>query len=86
MSAPVRRRTPAGTPVVLFRLRVEPSPDDAAVCGCVVAVVALGERVAELTQGATVEVDGALTERHWKGTGGIRQSHFEILARSVSVL
>lgn len=82
----MRRRTPAGTPVVLFRLRVEPSPDDPAVRGYVVPVAALGERVAELAEGDRVEVDGALTERRWKGSGGIRQSHFEILARSVTVL
>lgn len=85
-SSPLRRRTPGGTPVVLFRLRVEPSPDDPAVGGCVVAVAALGERVADLAEGDTVEVEGALTERRWKGAGGVRQSHFEVLARAVSVL
>jgi len=45
-SAPERRRTPAGTPVLQFRLLVEPSPHDPAVTGCLVTVVAFGEDAA----------------------------------------
>jgi len=87
-SAPERRRTPAGTPVVTFRLRVDPSPEDAAVVGCLVPVVALGGGVtaAALVEGAAVEVQGSLAERRWRGAGGTRQSRFEILARTVRVL
>jgi len=87
-SAPARRRTPAGTPLVLFRLRVEPSPHDPAVSGCLVPVVALGEQAsaARVVEGVAVEVHGSLTERRWRGAGDVRQSRFEILARSVRVL
>ena len=87
-STPTRRRTPAGSAVVTFRLRVEPSPADPAVSGCVVPVVVLGEGaiVAALEEGNVVEVEGSLTERRWKNAAGARQSHFEILARNVRVL
>jgi primosomal replication protein N len=87
-SSPSRRRTPAGTPVVFFRLRVEPSPEDPAVCGCLVPVVALGETAgaATVAEGVAVAVEGALTERRWRGAGGVGRSRFEILARSVRVL
>ena len=73
---------------MLFRLRVPPSPDEAAVSGCVVPVVAFGEQgvSAEVGEGREVEVEGALTERRWRGAGGSRQSRFEILARTVRVL
>lgn len=88
VSVPTRRRTPAGTPVTLFRLHVEPSPEDPAVSACTVPVVALGEaaEIMEITQSATVCVEGALTERRWKAVGGAQHSRFEILARRVSVL
>ena len=87
-SAPERRRTPAGTPVLQFRLRVEPSPHDPAVAGCLVTVVALGEGAVapEVTEGSAVEITGSLTERRGRGPGALRQSRFEILARSVRVL
>ena len=87
-SAPSRRRTPAGTPVVFFRLRVEPSPDDPAVSGCLVPVVALGDKASatDVAEGVPVEVEGSLTERRWRGAGDVRQSRFEILARSLRVL
>ena len=87
-SSPTRRRTPAGSAVVLFRLRVEPSPTDPAVSGCVVPVVLLGGAGPEdgLAEGDAVEVEGSLTERRWKNAAGARQSHFEILARKVRVL
>jgi primosomal replication protein N len=87
-SAPARRNTPAGTPVLLFRLRVEPSPEDPAVSGCLIPVVAFGEgaTIARLAEGLTVEVTGSLTERRWRGAGDVRQSRYEILARSVRVL
>jgi single-stranded DNA-binding protein len=50
-------------------------------------VVVFGEHtVAEVTEGREVEVEGALTERRWRGAGGSRQSRFEILARTVRVL
>jgi single-stranded DNA-binding protein len=72
----------------VFRLRVPPSPDEAVVSGCVVPVVAFGAQAAspEITEGREVEVEGALTERRWRGPGGVRQSRFEILARAVRVL
>jgi single-stranded DNA-binding protein len=72
----------------VFRLRVPPSPDEAVVSGCVVPVVAFGEHATslEIAEGREVEVEGALTERRWRGAGGIRQSRFEILARTVRVL
>jgi single-stranded DNA-binding protein len=84
----MRRRTPAGSAVVTFRLRVEPSPADPAVSGCVVPVVVLGGNASEsaLDEGDVVEIEGSLTERRWKSAGGVRQSHFEILARRVRVL
>ena len=64
-----------------------PSPDEPAVSGCVMPVVVFGEHtVAEVTEGREVEVEGALTERRWRGAGGSRQSRFEILARTVRVL
>jgi primosomal replication protein N len=87
-SAPERRCTPAGTPVLQFRLQVEPSPHDPAVSGCLVTVVALGEGAIspELVQGSAVEIVGSLTERRWRGPGAALQSRFEILARSVRVL
>jgi primosomal replication protein N len=87
-SSPERRRTPAGTPVVSFRLRVEPDPENAADPGCLVPVVWLGEAAAraDFGEGAEVEVTGGLTERRWKGAGGVRQSRFEILAGMVRVL
>jgi len=84
----MRRRTPAGSAVVSFRLRVEPSPVDSAVCGCVVPVVVLGDGATEtaFAEGAVVEVEGSLTERRWKSAAGTRQSHFEVLARRIRVL
>jgi primosomal replication protein N len=87
-SAPARRRTPAGSAVVSFGLRVEPSPTDPAGGGCRVPVVVLGGAADETTvaEGDMVEIDGALTERRWKTAGGARQSHFEILARKLRVL
>jgi len=88
VAAPERRRTPAGTPVAVFRLRVPASPDEAAVSGCVIPVVAFGEHAAlvEVEEGREVEVEGSLTERRWRGPGGVRQSRFEILARTVRLL
>ncbi len=87
-SVPERRRTPAGTPVVSFRLRVEADPENPADPGCLVPVVWLGDVAArsEMGEGRAVEVTGALTERRWKGAGGVRQSRFEVLARTVRVL
>jgi single-stranded DNA-binding protein len=51
-------------------------------------VVVFGEHTvgAEVKEGREVEVEGALTERRWRGAGGSRQSRFEILARTVRVL
>jgi hypothetical protein len=72
--------------VVTFRLRVAPSPDDAAAVGCTIPVVVLGDVNLSLAKGSSVEIEGALAERRWKGPGGIRQSHFEILARMARVL
>ena len=71
-----------------FRLRVAPSPTDPAVAGCVVPVVVLGAGAdqAAFDDGSVVEIEGALTERRWKTAGGARQSHFEILARKLTVL
>ena len=88
VAAPERRHTPADTPVAVFRLRVPPSPDEAAVSGCVVPVVAFGEEAAsvEAAEGQEVEIEGALTERRWRGASGVRQSRFEILARTVRLL
>jgi primosomal replication protein N len=87
-SVPERRRTPAGTPVLQFRLQVEPSPHDPAVAGCLVTIVALGEDAAAspVVEGSVVEIVGSLTERRWRGPGAVRQSRFEILARTVRVL
>ncbi|MET0152039.1 MAG: single-stranded DNA-binding protein [Candidatus Binatia bacterium] len=87
-SMPERRTTPAGTPVLQFRLQVEPSPHDPAIPGCLLTVVALGESAAatEVVEGSAVEIVGSLTERRWRGPGAVRQSRFEILARSVRVL
>jgi single-stranded DNA-binding protein len=87
-SAPERRRTPAGTAVVFFRLRVEPSPDDPAVAGCLVPVVCLGNEAVhgELGEGREAVVEGSLTERRWRGAGGSARSRFEILARIVRVM
>jgi primosomal replication protein N len=87
-SVPERRRTPAGTPVLQFRLQVEPSPHDPAVTGCLVTVVAFGEGAAAppVVEGSAVEIVGSLTERRWRGPGAVRQSRFEILARTVRVL
>ena len=87
-SVPERRRTPAGTPVLQFRLQVEPSPHDPAVTGCLVTVVALGAGAAAppVVEGSVVEIVGSLTERRWRGPGAVRQSRFEILARTVRVL
>jgi primosomal replication protein N len=87
-SAPARRRTPAGSAVVSFGLRVEPSPTDSAIGSCRVPVVVLGAAVEEKTvvEGDVVEIEGSLTERRWKSPGGARQSHFEILARKLRVL
>jgi len=67
---------------------VPPNPDEAAVSGCVVPVVAFGEQAAsaDVAEGREVEVEGALTERRWRGAGGVSQSRFEILARAVRVL
>lgn len=83
-----RRRTPAGTPVVTFRLQVPPSTAEPALTGCMISVVGFGESVVppSLEEGSEVEVEGALTERRWRGAGGVRQSRFEILARMVRVL
>ena len=72
--------------MLTFRLRVAPSPEDAAVAGCMIPVVVLGDASPSLVEGSSVEVEGALTERRWKGPGGVRQSHFEILARMARVL
>ena len=85
---PERRTTPAGTPVLQFRLQVEPSPHDPAVPGCLLTVVALGESAAatDVVEGSAVEIVGSLTERRWRGPGAVRQSRFEIVARSVRVL
>jgi len=87
-SVPERRRTPAGTPVLQFRLLVDPSPHDPAVTGCLVTVVAFGEDAAAppVAEGSVVEIVGSLTERRWRGPGAVRQSRFEILARTVRVL
>jgi hypothetical protein len=56
--------------------------------GCDVAVVCLGrEAVTDgIAVGREIEIVGALTERRWKGRGGVRQSRFEILARTIRVL
>jgi hypothetical protein len=69
-------------------LQVEPSPHDPAIAGCLLTIVALGEHAAapEVVEGSMVEVVGSLTERRWRGPGAVRQSRFEILARSVRVL
>ena len=74
--------------MLFFRLRVEPSPSDPAVSGCMVPVAVLGEGTGEtpISEGDVVEIDGSLTERRWKTASGARQSHFEILARSLRVL
>jgi len=87
VSAPRRRRTPAGTAVLEFRLRVPASPTDPAVPESTIAVVVLGdESVGALEEGAAVEVDGSLAERRWRGPGGVRQSRYEMLARAVRVM
>ncbi len=71
-----------------FRLRVAPSPVDPAVSGCVVPVVVLGGGATEpsIGEGDVVEIEGSLTERRWKTAAGARQSHFEVLARTIRVL
>ena len=86
-SAPKRRRTPAGTAVLEFRLHVAASPSDAAVPECTIAVVVLGDESASgLAEGSEVQVEGALAERRWNGPGGVRQSRFEVLARVIRVM
>ena len=83
-SVPRTRRTPAGTAVLEFRLLVPPSPSDPAVSGCSVAVVVLGDAAATgLAEGNEVEVEGSLAERRWRGSGGVQQSRYEILARTI---
>jgi primosomal replication protein N len=88
VSVPARRRTPAGSAVVSFGLRVEPSPTDPAIAGCRVPVVVLGTAADGTTvaEGDVVEIQGALTERRWKTAGGSRQRHYEILAHKLRVL
>ena len=84
---PRTRRTPAGTAVLEFRLRVPPSPSDPAVSGCLVSVVVLGDDAATaLAEGNEVEVEGSLAERRWRGPGGVQQSRYEILARTIRVM
>ena len=85
-SEPKRRRTPAGTPVLTFRLRVEASPSDPAVAGCVIPIVVFGDVASSIVEGAIVEIAGSLTERRSKSPGSVRQSRFEILARTARVL
>ena len=69
-------------------MRVPPSPDEVAVSGCLVSVVVLGDVSVgpEVNEGREVEIEGALTERRWRGAGGARQSRFEILAHTLRVL
>lgn len=83
-----RRTTPTGVPLLAFRLSVEGDPDDPAVAPCQVHVVSLGEAAAaaEVVVGSEVSVLGALTERRWKGPGGVPKSRLELLARVVQVL
>ena len=83
-----RRTTASGAPVLAFRLRVEQDPDDPAVAPCDIHVVSLGgtAEVAEVAVGCEVMVLGSLTERRWKGPGGIQNKRLEILARAVQVL
>jgi hypothetical protein len=66
---------------------VPPSPSDPAVPGCLVSVVVLGDDAAAgLTEGNEVEVEGSLAERRWRGPGGVQQSRYEILARTIRVM
>jgi single-stranded DNA-binding protein len=81
------RRTPAGTAVLEFRLRVPASPNDPVVSGCLVSVVVFGDQAATgVAEGSEVEVEGSLTERRWRGPGGVQQSRYEILARAIRVM
>jgi hypothetical protein len=73
--------------VLEFRLHVPASPSDPAVPECTIPVVVLGdESVGMLSEGAEVEVDGALAQRRWRGPGGVRQSRYEMLARAIRVM
>jgi hypothetical protein len=72
---------------VTFRLRIEADPDDPAIAACELVVVCFGEGVAPpgLEVGSAVEVEGSITERRWKGPGGIRKGRYEVLARTIRV-
>ena len=74
--------------MAFFRLRIDPSPDDPAIAGCLVPVVCFGEGavVGALDEGREAVIEGSLTERRWKETGGAARSRFEILARTVRVM
>jgi single-stranded DNA-binding protein len=51
------------------------------------AVVVLGDAAATgLAEGNEVEVEGSLAERRWRGSGGVQQSRYEILARTIRVM
>ncbi|MGH7857799.1 MAG: single-stranded DNA-binding protein [Candidatus Binatia bacterium] len=87
VAPPERRVTPAGTPVLSFRLRVEADPENPAVAACEIPVVVLGERdeTRNLAAGGEVLVEGALTERRWK-RGGTAQSRYEVVAAVVRLM
>ncbi|MGH7819579.1 MAG: single-stranded DNA-binding protein [Candidatus Binatia bacterium] len=87
IAAPERRVTPAGTPVLSFRLRVEADPANPAVAACEIPVVLVGERdeTRALAAGGAVLVEGSLTERRWR-RGGAARSRYEVVAAMVRLM
>ena len=84
MSEPRRSRTPAGSAVVSFRIRVEPEPEVTGASGCTIAVVSLGETAGMgLASGTPVAIEGKLAERRWTTQSGLKQSRLELLAISI---
>ena len=83
-----RRETPAGTPVVSFRLRVDADPSDPGLRGFSIRVVCLGDEGsrAAIEVGSRVWVAGALTERRWKRPSGMEEARYEVLADTIHVL
>ena len=84
VSEPRRSRTPAGTAVVSFRVRIDAEPEVTGASGCTIAVVSLGETAgAELANGTSVAIEGKLAERRWTTQSGLKQSRLELLALSI---
>jgi single-stranded DNA-binding protein len=83
VSEPRRSRTPAGTAVVSFRVRVEAEPEVTGASGCTIAVVSLGEPTGELANGSEVAIEGKLAERRWTTQSGLKQSRLELLALAI---